>query len=125
MKCGDRFEDTSQYYLDLLDKNYPPKPLSEKKGIVYISRSQLPEGSSRIVGEDYLEFYFKKCGAKIVYPEQISVSEQLEIYNSARCIIMLEGSAYHTFQLFGRALGDVIIIKRRSHDRNYHWCQPY
>ena len=33
-------EFTSEYYLDLLDKNYPPKPLSKKRGIVYISRSQ-------------------------------------------------------------------------------------
>ena len=63
-ECQRQLSITSQYYLDLLDKNYPPKPLSEKKGIVYISRSQLPEGLSRIVGEDYLEFYFKKVWSK-------------------------------------------------------------
>tara|TARA_B100002019_G_C21229316_1_gene579188 strand:+ start:198 stop:1463 length:1266 start_codon:yes stop_codon:yes gene_type:complete len=119
---------TSENYLNLLDKNYPPKPLSEKKGIVYISRSKLPT-TNCLLGEDYLEFYFKKCGIKIVHPEQISIIEQLEIYNSARCIIMLEGSAYHTFQLFGRALGDVIIIARRTttkkSDHGEHWCQSF
>jgi hypothetical protein len=75
--------------------------------------------------EVYLEFYFKKCGIKIVHPQEISINEQLEIYNSARCIIMLEGSAYHTFQLLGHALGDIIVIKRRSHNGNFHWCRSF
>ena len=59
-------EFTSEYYLDLLDKNYPPKPLCEKKGIIYISRSKLRH-YPKIAGEEYLETYFKKCGIRIVY----------------------------------------------------------
>jgi hypothetical protein len=114
---------TSEYYLDLLDKNYSPKPLCEKKGIIYISRSKMPN-YPKLGGEKYLESYFRKCGIKVVYPEKLLINEQLEIYNSSRCIIMTEGSAYHTFQLFGRALGDVLIIKRRNQN-HFDWVKNF
>jgi len=115
---------TSEFYLDLLDKNYPPKPISEKKGIVYVSRSKLTHRSyPKLAGEEYLEKYFRECGIEVIYPEQMSVEEQVKLYNSSRLIIMVEGSAYHTFQLLGRAMGDILIIKRRNIYANGGWVR--
>ena len=79
----------------------------------YFSRTQLRKYAGKLAGELYIEKYLKTCGVKIVYPEQLSLHEQLKILKNAKLIIMTEGSAYHTFQLLGRTNCNLFIIKRR------------
>lgn len=105
---------TSKFYLDLLDKNSPPIPHDQKTGgVYYFSRTQLDKYAGKLAGELYIEKYLQACGVKIVYPEQLTVYEQVTIFKNADLIIMLEGSACHTLQLLGKTDCDLFIIKRR------------
>ena len=70
--------------------------------------------NGRIMGESYLETYFKKIGINIVRPETLSIQKQVEIYASAKNLIFSEGSAVHGLQLLGRTMCDVFIIKRKN-----------
>ncbi len=57
---------------------------------------------------------FEKNGFKVIYPEKISIKEQLKIYSDAEIIVFTEGSAIHTLQLLGNINAKVIIINRRK-----------
>lgn len=107
-------EPTSEFYLDLLDKNSPPVPYDKRTGgVYYFSRTQLDKYTGKLAGELYIEKYLKACGVNIIYPEQLTVYEQVEIFKNADLIIMVESSAFHTLQLLGKTDCDLFIIKRR------------
>jgi hypothetical protein len=53
-------------------------------------------------------------GFRILRPETVPIEEQLRAYAGAESLFFAEGSALHTPQLMGRALGDVTVLLRRD-----------
>jgi hypothetical protein len=76
---------------------------------VFVSRSKQ---AFRFIAEDYLDKVFAKAGFEVFYPENASLSEQIETYAEAKALVFSEGSAMHGAQLLGE-LGDVIVLARR------------
>jgi hypothetical protein len=67
---------------------------------VYLSRSQLGAGSGRrIRAELELEQSLASLGASIVYPERLTLSEQITLFNTHRVFIGCVGSAFHGLSL--------------------------
>ncbi|WP_334019771.1 glycosyltransferase 61 family protein [Alteromonas sp. S015] len=87
-------------------KLYPEK--------VYVSRSQLSGREGTFVGEKIIEQNLKRQGYYVIYPEKMSVFEQLQYYVSAKKIIFADGSAYHLFAIVVEETQDVFVIWRRK-----------
>lgn len=84
---------------------------SSKFEVVYISRARLSRGI--FLGEVALESFMRRAGATVIYPELETIESLLKIYSSAKYIVGAEGSAFHTIQLLGRQLKNVVVIRRR------------
>lgn len=89
--------------------------------LVYVSRGQLKGHEGGILGESILEDYFMKSGYYIMYPEKMSIEEQLSLYTNAEKIIFADGSAFHLFVLVSNPNQKVFCIWRRKihHDFNF------
>jgi hypothetical protein len=114
-------KETTNSYLDLLDKHTPPKQLNKKTKVYYISREGLKSYLGKIAGESYLEQFLEDINVRIIRPETLSIKQQLDIYAEAKMLIFAEGSAYHTLQLLGHNDADVLILKRREFGRQHNW----
>lgn len=106
---------TQPEYLSMLDQIHPPVPEQDKQGTYYISRTEYKPG---FCGEKYLEIFLEKQGVEIVYPEQLSVLEQLEIYRKAKSLIFMAGSSLFTLMLLGTLNCNVLYITRATHGPN-------
>ena len=81
---------------------------------VYVSRSRISRAKAGgILCEDVLEKILSDYGYLIMFPEELPIYKQLEVYNRARHIIFAEGSALHLFGFVCRPEQDVAIINRR------------
>lgn len=83
-------------------------------GTVYVSRARLPTNLSSLAGETYLEQCLEKVGARIIWPETLTVREQLQSYASASRLVFSEGSALHGRQLLGKIDQEITVIERRQ-----------
>lgn len=81
---------------------------------VYVSRARLPASLSSLAGESYLEECFLKLGVKVIWPEKMTLRQQLQAYASARKLVFSEGSAIHGRQLLGKIKQDILVIERRK-----------
>ncbi len=101
-------------YLKLLEKR--ANLLGDLSGLpekLYICRSgYINQGS--YAGERYLEQLLARDGYHVLKPETLPLREQLRYLRAARKIIAVEGSALHSFELFGSARASITIIQRRS-----------
>jgi capsular polysaccharide biosynthesis protein len=106
----------SDHYLGLL---------SNKQGIrdgihrqmLYISRSKL-SSTSRLIGEKLIESILERSGYCIFHPQDYSIKQQLDAYQSAKSLIFCEGSAIHAIELLGKLDAHCYVISRgglRSH----------
>lgn len=108
-------------HLDFMDRLLTRPASPGPRDAVFVSRSHLaarydfPTG--HIAGERYLEELFGRAGLATMYPEEISLSEQLDRYRGARLIVFSEGSAVHALQLLGRLDARIVIIARRPGSR--------
>jgi len=62
---------------------------------LYLSRIQLNSGKSKYLGEGKLLNYLEKKNVRIVSPQTLSLSEQIELFNRHETIIGAQGSAFH------------------------------
>lgn len=91
---------------------------------IYLSRSRFSPGSSRdtLRGSFAAEWLFEKYlldrGVKIIYPETLSLKNQLEMCLGAESIIVAEGSAQHILELLGYDKNKKIIIICRRPQSN-------
>lgn len=79
---------------------------------VYMSRDKLPE-SMRTLGEQKVQEIFRKNGYKIIYPEQMSITEQIAAVRDAKYLAGCAGTALH-WALFMKPGGTVITLKRNQ-----------
>ncbi len=75
---------------------------------VYLSRSRYEHCSN----EKQLEDILKNYGWEIIFPEDLAVSEQLEVLTSAEVCMMISGSAQHTLLLTKNSKTRFIVIPR-------------
>ncbi|ELR98133.1 hypothetical protein GLO73106DRAFT_00019580 [Gloeocapsa sp. PCC 73106] len=68
---------------------------TETEQPLYFSRSKLKESFQDYKGEEKLEKLLIKHNCNIVYPETISVEEQIRLINKHKIIIAMTGSALH------------------------------
>jgi len=78
---------------------------------VYLSRSSLPADLRRSAQERELELKLSEIGMQTIYPERISMEDQIDIFNNSPVIAGMIGSAFHTelFRLEGNA-GKLVIL---------------
>ena len=77
---------------------------------VYISKQKLTSGVARLDGEDYVAQRLADAGFGIVFPEQMSVADQIDLFRKARLVVGTAGSAFHTQAFARRTDGDRIVL---------------
>lgn len=78
---------------------------------IYVSRERLPERAT--FGEQQIQRVFEKNGFTVIYPEQLSLYEQICYMKHCKCLAGIAGSALH-LSLFMPCGGTVIQIKRNK-----------
>jgi capsular polysaccharide biosynthesis protein len=68
-------------------------------GRVWLSRTALPDGFSRIAGEEGLEALLREAGWTIVAPETLDVMDQAGLFHSAEVVAGFSTSAFHSVLL--------------------------
>lgn len=78
---------------------------------VYLSRSSLPSDLRRSAQERELEQKLAEIGMQTIYPERVSMEDQIDIFNNSPVIAGMIGSAFHTelFRLEGNT-GKLVIL---------------
>lgn len=81
---------------------------------IYVSRTNYSYRGT-FAGEKYIESILEKNGFTIVYPEKLSLIEQLKLYKNASQIIFSEGTALHVLELLAEISAQIGVIRRRKH----------
>lgn len=77
---------------------------------IYLSRNQLPPHKRHLLGEMQIEKYLSSKGWRIIYPEQLKISEQIEILHKAKVIAGNAGSAFHLLMYLGLDIPSKCVI---------------
>jgi capsular polysaccharide biosynthesis protein len=80
---------------------------------VWLSRSSLPEGRGRVVGEAELEVRLRSRGWEILSPETLAIEQQLARLSQTERVAGFEGSAFHLL-VFGRDVRAKVRIVHRG-----------
>ena len=101
------FKDTIDYITSQIevDDRCPKK--------LYFSRTQLKDNGSRDFGESMIENAFRSMGYTIVYPEKLSLKEQLVLLKSCDSFAATDGSVAHN-AMFCRDGIECIVISKMS-----------
>ena len=98
--------------LDRVKARIPTSSGSPVYDKVYFTRSKYP--NNREVGEEKIEYYFKKAGFTIISPELYSLEAQLQMVRSCSCFAATEGSIAH-ISLLCRPGTKVIIVNKANY----------
>lgn len=97
----------------------PVQKLRNKYQKIYFSRTKFHEKRTEF-GELAIEKSFKSMGYFIVYPEQHSAIEQINLCRQAKSIVVTEGSVAHN-SLFCSNGTEVIIIRKALYTNDYQY----
>jgi hypothetical protein len=87
---------------------------------VYLSKAALTSGVGRISNEPLIVEILRNAGIDIVFPEQVSFSDQIRLFAERSNICGIAGSAMHT-QAFWPAAGSVSILNATDGpNSNFH-----
>lgn len=103
---------TKEFILPFQKINVAPKHVDK----IYLSREKYNK-SPKIYGEKKISKVFKQNGYKIIYPEKLSLLEQIAYIKSAKSIAGIYGSATH-LALFASENTELIIINRSDDINN-------
>ena len=102
----------SDSYLDTFDYVADKIQVSGKSyDKVYFSRLHYPKAKEKEIGEESIENLFKSNGYKVIYPEEHSLDEQIEIIRNAKEIAAVSGSLTHNM-LFAQNGKKLTIINK-------------
>lgn len=90
--------------------------------IIYLSREKNFSHERRYEGEAEVTSHLRRMGVRIVFPEEIPISEQITIFRPGNIVIGTLGSAFHT-SIFGRN-SHIICISRDDPTNNF-WLMDY
>lgn len=109
----------SDVYVESIKKIESNTPVDESFGEkVYLSRSKFSVGKKKEFGEKSIERVFKKEGYTIVFPEDYSIIEQIQMVRRCKSFASTEGSVAH-LSLFCKPGTQVTIINKANY-LNYH-----
>ena len=101
-------------YLDILDANDAAHGVQKSGGgIVYVSRGKFDLARGRHAGENYMVKLLMQLGVKVIWPELMSVEEQIREMTKADNLVFAEGSAVYSRQLAGRSGQRAFVLRRR------------
>ena len=104
----------SAEYLDILDANDAAHGVEKSGGgIVYVSRGKFDLARGRHAGENYMVKLLLQLGVKVIWPELMSVEDQIREMTKADHLIFSEGSAVYSRQLAGRSGQQAYVMRRR------------
>lgn len=88
----------------------------QKHGSIYLSRSKLSTShdGNVICGEAEFENYLRTQGFTVVYPETLTVKEQVRLFCSARNAVGFVGSGFHTLLLCADAPEKIVYLNRKK-----------
>lgn len=89
---------------------------------VYLSRSKfIKRGKKQYLGEVSIEAACKAHGCKVVYPEQLSLKEQVILFNTHDTFIGFNGSAFHSvlFRVVNRKARNIYLLDSADNS-NFH-----
>lgn len=98
-------------------------PKGSHSDVVYVSRNRFAPCTSSdnligaFAGERCLVELLATRGVQVVYPESLSLLDQLQIYRDAEVLIVAEGSAQHGLELLGFHLAKQVILLCRRPQR--------
>jgi len=90
----------------------------EEADKIYVSRSKIPDGAGKPIGEKLFDEYLASNGYKIFHPEFYNLYQQLTLYSRVNKIIFCDGGALHGCILLPDLKAEVAIIARRR-DTDY------
>jgi len=90
-------------------------PIYEK---IYLSRIHFTKGK-RELGEKDIQDVFKKNGCHIIYPEELSLEEQIWYYKNCKTMITTNGTIAHN-AIFCNRDAELIILNRFCEEENMH-----
>lgn len=97
-----------------------PSTLPGDGGDVYVSRSRFGDsGGGGILCEHVIEENLRNYGYEVIYPEQLTVAQQLDVYNRCGKLVFAKGSALHLFALVAREDQDVLVINRKDDEDQF------
>ncbi len=76
----------------------------------YLSKSRLAFGVAGLEDEEMVELAFARRGFEIVYPETLSIADQVSLFRNARTIAGTVSSAFHTVALTPYASGRRVLF---------------
>lgn len=100
----------------------PLQTMGEPQGRkLYVSRSRMKPYEGGILFENRIEDLLREEGYEIIHPQELSISRQIELYNSSSHIIFSEGSALHLYALVTKTEQKVFVIWRRKLSPIFNW----
>jgi hypothetical protein len=92
---------------------------------IYVSRSKLNHGR-KLLNEQIIEDIFRKNGFHIIYPEAMSLYEQINIFHGASIVAGCKGSGLHN-TVFSNKLRRLIVLTPREYidSRAYNFPQVH
>lgn len=97
------YQISSEYFCKQMTKTYPER--------IYLSRTKFK--GKKETGEKQIEKFFSKNGFCIIYPEKLSIGEQVRLFANAKIIASVEGTIAHNI-LFAQPGVRQIIIRKQS-----------
>lgn len=109
--CSDAWKILNNYH----DKNFLDKEIISPKKI-FLSRSKLDNSNRSLKNRTQIEHMMEVRGYAIMYPEQYSISDQVNLMRKARVIVGEDGSALHNiiFCQPGAVLGVISLPEREN-----------
>lgn len=77
--------------LSSLNLDASERPAGKRGRYIYLGR--LSSGR-KLINEEELKHYLTQCGFEIIYPEQLSFAEQVQLFNEAEYVIGPNGSSF-------------------------------
>ena len=83
---------------------------------VYLSRTMAKHTSRTFANEREIEEFCRKRGFKIVHPEQLSLRDQVKLFNSHDVFVGVQGSAFHSalFRVVDRRVHHVYLGEKNG-----------
>lgn len=120
-----RYYWTDEYNLTLdkiITSSIPTSSFLPKKcGKVYLSRRSFSQATKRDFGERAVEEAFVQAGFHIVYPEELSIDDQIALYQNVDTLAATSGSIAHN-SAFLKKECTMIIIRKANYDNEFQYC---
>lgn len=92
------------------------QPQSPKR--IFVSRSRYPNINAMFFMEDVLDQCFFDAGYAVIYPETLSLEQQISFYRGADQIVLAAGSASHILALASKGGQEIVVLMRYTNQND-------